>query len=240
MAFHVPNFEAPIDAGLRPLSAVRQRSLRRHVWMVVLFILLCTIIWAYWTITDSNRVRDMAESALSKLVGGKVKVASASLWIFEVLRLKDVRVYVDDPSKPQALVFQADTFLVKTNPGALLAGRIEPRQIMAISPHLSLCEDLDKKEWNYSRLNRKRDEKPHEPQESNAEKPQLPEVLLRAGMVEYSRILNGRLEQLGSMAIDGQLMPSPAVRDRYMFDLHSRAPGRAFGPRFRGALDTLE
>src|SRR5258706_13799132 len=148
MAFHVPNFEAPIDAGLRPLSAVRQRSLRRHVWMVVLFITLCTIIWAYWTITDSNRVREMAESALSKLVGGKGKVGSATLSIFEGLRLKDVRVYVDDPSKPQALVFQADTFLVKTNPGALLAGAGRPRQDMRTSPRRALGRDLDKKKGN--------------------------------------------------------------------------------------------
>src|SRR5947207_15974476 len=109
MAFHVPNFEAPIDAGLRPLSAVRQRSLRRHLWMVVLFITLCTVIWAYWTITDSTRVRVMAESALIKLVGGRVKVGSASLSIFGGLRLKDVRVYVDDPSKPEPLVLPAES-----------------------------------------------------------------------------------------------------------------------------------
>src|SRR5205085_12091647 len=83
MAFGIPNLDAPIDAGLRPLSAVRQRSLRRHVWMLILFVALCTIIWAYWTITDSNRVRDMAESALSKLVGGKVRVGSATLSISE-------------------------------------------------------------------------------------------------------------------------------------------------------------
>src|SRR5437764_2341032 len=138
MAFGIPNFEAPMDAGLRPLSAVRQRTLRRHLWMGVLFLALCSIIWAYWTITDSDRVRKMAESALTKLVGGKVKVGSASLSILEGLRLKDVSVFVDDPSKPEALVFQAETFLVKTDPGALLAGRVEPRQIMAISPHLRL------------------------------------------------------------------------------------------------------
>src|SRR5438128_7456594 len=192
MAYGIHNFDVPIDAGLRPLSAVRQRSLRRHVWMVVLFITLCTIIWGYWTITDSNRVRQMAESALSKLVGGKVKVESATLSIFEGLRLKNVRVYVDDPSKPQSLVFQAETFLVKTNPGALLAGRVEPRQIMAISPHLRLCEDMDRKQWNYSLLNRKREDKGHEAEEGAGEKQALPEVLLRAGLVEYSRIVNGR------------------------------------------------
>jgi len=240
MPYGLHNFDAPIDTGLRPLSAVRQRSLRRHVWMSILFIALCTIIWAYWTITDSNRVRDMAENALTKLVGGKVKVGSASLSIFEGLRLRDVRVYVDDPSKPEALVFQAETFLVKTDPGALLAGRVEPRQIMAISPRLRLCENLDKKEWNYSRLNRKREDKPHEQKDSSGEKPQLPEVLLRAGMVEYSRILNGRLEQLGSMAIDGQLIPTPPTPDRYMFDLQSRAPGEVVGPRLRGVLDMLD
>src|SRR5688572_14976043 len=100
MPYGLTNLEVPMDAGLRPLAAVRQRSLRRHVWMVVLLITLCTIIWAYWTITDSNRVRDMAESTLSRLVGGRVEVGSATLSIFEGLRLRDVRVYVDDPAKP--------------------------------------------------------------------------------------------------------------------------------------------
>src|SRR5438445_10397457 len=104
MAYGIHNFDVPIDAGLRPLSAVRQRSLRRHVWMVVLFITLCTIIWGYWTITESNRVWQMAESALSKLVGEKMKVGRATLSIVVGLRLKDVIVYGDDPSKPHALV----------------------------------------------------------------------------------------------------------------------------------------
>src|SRR5258706_15663265 len=148
MPYGLHNFDAPIDTGLRPLSAVRQRSLGRHLWMLVLFVTLCTVIWAYWTITDSNRVREMAESALTKLVGGKVKVASASLSIFEGLRLKDVRVYVDDPSKPESLVFQAETFLVKTNPGALLAGAGRPRQDMRTSPRRALGRDLDKKKGN--------------------------------------------------------------------------------------------
>ena len=77
----------------------------------------------------------MAESALSKLVGGKVKVESATLSIFEGLRLKNVRVYVDDPSKPQSLVFQAETFLVKTNPGALPKDLVYQAQTVAASAH---------------------------------------------------------------------------------------------------------
>src|SRR5258706_12537189 len=148
MPYGLINLEVPMDSGLRPLAAVRQRSLRRHVWMVVLFITLCTIIWGYWTITDSNRVRDLAKSMLSRLVGGKVKVGSATLSIFEGLKLKDVRVYVDDPSKPEALVFQAELFLVKTNPGALLAGAGRPRQDMRTSPRRALGRDLDKKKGN--------------------------------------------------------------------------------------------
>src|SRR5258705_3497846 len=182
MPYGLHNLEVPMDSGLRPLAAVRQRSLRRHVWMVVLFITLCTIIWGYWTITDSNRVRDLAESMLSRLVGGKVKVGSATLSIFEGLKLKDVRVYVDNPSKPTSLVFQAELFLVKTNPGALLLGRLEPRQIMAISPHLRLCEDVDNKEWNYTRLNRRREEKARDPQDNGGERQTVSQGLPPGGL----------------------------------------------------------
>jgi hypothetical protein len=239
MPYGLTNLDVPMDAGLRPLAAVRQRSLRRHVWMVVFFITLCTIIWAYWTITDSNRVKGMAEKALSELVGGRVEVRSATLSIFEGLRLRDVRVYVDHPDHKETPLFQADLFLVKTNPGALLVGKIEPRQIMAIKPHLTISEDVDKKQWNYSLLRRKKSEKKQDPKESAADKPALPEILLRGGWVEYIRVSGGRREGVGMMAIDGQLTPT-AQPDRYMFDLQSRAPTETVGPRLRGVLDMLD
>src|SRR5205085_9040089 len=86
---------------------------------------------------------------------------------------------------------------------------------------------------------RKRDDKPEEAHENSGERQQLPEVLLRAGWVEYSRIVNNHLEVLGLMAIDGQLTPTPQP-DRYVFDLQSRAPGEVVGPRLRGVLDMLD
>src|SRR5687768_11804318 len=67
----------------------------RRVMMMILLIILCMVIGGYNYVTDSERVRQMAESSLSGLIGGRVQVGGATLSIFEGLRLDDVKVYVD-------------------------------------------------------------------------------------------------------------------------------------------------
>ena len=120
--------------------------------MVVIFFILCVIIGSYLFITDSKRVKRMAESELSRVLGGEVTVEKAKLSIFEGLRLENVQVYVDDhpdKSDPQARLFSAATFLVSYDLKALLTGELKVTQIVAIDPHVQLVEDLDTGRWNY-------------------------------------------------------------------------------------------
>lgn len=209
-------------------------SRRRTVVMAMLLVLFSGIIWGYWTLTDSVRVKKMAEGYLSEMLGGPVTVGSASLSVFEGLQLKDVNVYVDGKRRPDSLVFTASRLLVKTDLRSLIRGRVEARQILALAPHVYIWEHMESGEWNYSRLAPKT--RPAQETTSAATPMRLPEVLLRGGLVEYRRQARGQSEQAHFLAVDGQLTPGPLAH-QYIFDLESRAPGQPLGPRLRGTLD---
>src|SRR5438045_1129000 len=83
----------------------RKTSRKRRILMMLLFFFLCSIIAGYLYITDADRVRGKAESYLTQLIGGRVKVGGATLSIFEGLRLRDVVILVDDRDEPDSILF---------------------------------------------------------------------------------------------------------------------------------------
>src|SRR4051794_7448376 len=107
-------FLSPDRLHDRPFAAahpfVRSPSAPRRWTMLSIFVLLCALIGAYLYVTDAKRVRRMAESELSRMLGGTVTVAKAKLSIFEGLRLENVHVYVDPQG--QSRLFSAALFLV--------------------------------------------------------------------------------------------------------------------------------
>src|SRR5438067_11533199 len=101
-----------LDRAWRAGHPFRPRCGRLRRWLMFLLLaVLSFIITGYNYLTDSNRVRAMAEAYLSRLVGGRVEVGSATLSIFEGLRLDDVKVHVDDaPGACDSVIFSAKTF----------------------------------------------------------------------------------------------------------------------------------
>jgi hypothetical protein len=99
-----PTFLNPDQLHDRPWRSAghpfnRQLSAKRRWTMLLVFALLCALIGGYLFITDSRRVKVMAENELSKLIGGPVVVGRAKLSLFEGLRLEYVNVYVDDQER---------------------------------------------------------------------------------------------------------------------------------------------
>src|SRR5687768_15074756 len=114
MSRATPNPDRLFDRGFRPGHPFQPRLSRLRRWgMFLLFVLLVGVISSYGYLTDANRVRGMAESYLSNLLGGRVEVGGANLSIFEGLRLDDVRILVDSRGAADAEVFSAQTFLVR-------------------------------------------------------------------------------------------------------------------------------
>jgi hypothetical protein len=228
-------FDRPWRAG-HPFRPHTGRMRRRCI--ALLLILLCLIIGGYGYLTDSARVRAMAQSYLSGLIGGRVEVGGARLSIFEGLRLEDVTVGVDEEGgAPDAVLLHAQTIVVLYDPRAMLAGRLEATQIIAEKPRVMITVDAASNSWNYTRLARlkNRRRRPIVPNPTVANL--LPEILLRNARLSMSELKDGKLVERGSMALDGQLVPS-AGGDGYSFELQSRG-SEGIGPYVSGSVNYL-
>src|SRR5450432_156621 len=225
------------DRTWRPGHPFRPRisGMRRWAMGFVLF-LLCIIIGGYWWITDSTRVKQMAEAYLSTLLGGPVKVDSATLSIFEGLRLDGVHLYVDNSKAPDSLLFRADSFLIQYSVRAMLAGKIEATRIVAVDPRVHVTEDADTGQRNYRRLAESRPSAKM-PSRSSANPLVLPEIVLRNAEVDYTRMRNGvKIESSSSsINIEGQLTPIPESKV-YSFAFQSRGRSAEIGPIISGRM----
>src|SRR5687768_9083780 len=164
----------------------------RRCIMIAVLTLLCRVISGYAFITDSDRVRAMAESYFSDLVAGPVKVGGATLSVFEGLRLDDVRLFVDARREaPDALLFSAQTLLIKYDPRTMLTGKLAATQIVAQKPQVFLAEDRDGQRWNFQRLLEERRKRARTPMKMPRQLV-LPEVLLRNARVTISEIRGGQ------------------------------------------------
>lgn len=203
--------------------------------MLLLLLLLSASIAGYWWVTDPVRVRGMAESYLTDLLGGPVRVGEASLSIFEGLKLSHVSVKVDASDSPDALLFVADALDVQYDPGSLLRGRLEATRIIVTGPHVHLVEDVDGGRWNYQRLARGAERTTGTQPSGEGPGLPLPEVVLRNAKVDYSEIRAGVYASRGTMAIEGRLSPS-IDGSHYSFDLQSRGAVEGVGPVVSGRL----
>ena len=212
--------------------------------MLLLLLIFALIIGGYNYLTDSERVRDKAQSYLSEVLGGKVEVRSATLSIFQGLRVDGVNVYVDPEGNkaPDSLIFSAQSFILKYDPRTLLRGEIEASQIIAQKPRVYLTENLQHPgEWNFHRLGASRTRK-LKPNVDNGENPPipLPEVLLRNARVDMSEFDGKTTRTVGAMSIDGQLSPV-GEGNRYHFEMQAHS-AQGIGPYASGsiALNTQE
>src|SRR4051812_36895571 len=207
----------------------------RRFMMLALLVLLCLIIGAYAYITDSERVRGMAQSYLSSLVGGPVEVGGATLSIFEGLRLDDVKVYVDDQHAPDSLLFSAQTFLIKYDPATMIAGHLEATEIVAQKPQVHLAENGDVAEWNYGRPARRRRHAPPPMAGVSGKPTTLPQLKLRNARVSIVEIRGGHAVAEGVIAVDGSFAPT-SDPDRFAFQLQSRGVTEGLGPYASGTV----
>jgi hypothetical protein len=211
--------------------------------MSILFVVLSVTIGGYTYLTDAERVRGMAETYLSHLLGGRVEIGRARLSIFEGLRLENVRVRVKSgDANPDSLLFSAQSFVLKYDPRKLVEGQLEATEIIAQKPHvyLTLTQGEKGDNWNYQRLSH------GQPQPGGTAKAApvrivLPQVLLRNAEVEISEVKAGQRCKIGSMAIDGQLTPV-GDGERYQFIMQSRGVSEGLGPYADGivSVDTGE
>jgi hypothetical protein len=235
MPWKLANPDRLFDRTWRPRHPLRPRLSSGRRWcMLSLLILLSTIILGYMWLTDARRVRGMAGSYLSELLGANVDIRRASLSIFEGLRLDDVTVTVDGGPRPDATVFHAQTLLIRYNPAELLAGKINATQIIAIDPTVFMVEDLENHKWNYQRLWHGTGRPPTH--QSDNKPTVLPQIILRDAQVAYEELRGLHTQTVGWYSMEGRLSPGDEA-ETYDFALQSR--GReSLGPSIEGTIRT--
>src|ERR1700722_11016603 len=221
----------------RPRHPLRRRHCAARRWgMASLLLVLSLTIFGYIYLTDAQRVRSMASSYLSDLLGGEVTIGKANLSIFEGLRLDDVTLRVDKSNQPDSIIFHARTFLVRYHPTQLLEGRLSATQIIAIDPIVMLVENSSTGRWNYQRLWHGAGP-PKRANSADNNALVLPQIILRDAEVAYMELHGVKTVPVGWYSLEGSLNPSEEEPDRYDFQLQSR--GReSMGPSVNGILRT--
>src|SRR5258706_3847772 len=116
MARRGASLDELFDRPNRPGAAFGPRISPLRRWgMVGIFVLLTGVIFTYWILTDSRRVRAMAEDYLSKLTGGHVEGKKATPSIFEGFRLDVVLARGDHFNLPHFTLLKAQTVLIEHN-----------------------------------------------------------------------------------------------------------------------------
>lgn len=237
MARYQTDPEHLFDHTWRAGHPFRPRLSRLRRWgMRVLLALLCSLIGVYWYLTDSRRVRDMAETYLSGVLGAPVEVGGAHLSIFEGLRLDNVRVHVDQARRPEQVLLSAESFQITYNPFSIISGHLEATLIRAIRPHVRLVHTAETSEWNVQRL--LRDRRPAAPSGPASTSPVvMPEIALRDAHLDVIEMSRGQAVAVGSIAMEGILRPGT---DPFWYDfgLQARGPYEGIGPSLTGSLST--
>ena len=225
----------PFDRLWQPGHPFRARRSRCRRWtMALLLIFMSAIISSYWYLTDPARIKGMSQSYLSELVGGQVEIGSASLTVFEGLKLSKVSVRVDNSALADTRLFFADAIEIQYDPASLLRGQLEATRIIATGARVNLVEDSVAGKWNYQRLH-KASGHPSTGKPSDHSPALLPQLVLRDAVVEYSEMQGRQSVPRGSMDITGRFFPSPD-RTQYSFELQSRGANEGVGPVVSGQV----
>ncbi len=226
----------PFDRLWQPGHPFRARRSRGRRWtMALLLIFMSAVISCYWYLTDPSRIRQMSQTYLSDLVGGHVEIGSASLTVFEGLKLSKITIKVDKAGAvDDTTVFSADAIEIKYNPASLLRGKLDATRIIATGAKAKLVEDSIAGHWNYQRLVHHQAKTPVS-QPTDQPPLKLPELVMRDAKVEYSDIQGNNLVPHGSMVLGGTLSPS-ADGSRYGFELQTLGQIEGVGPIVTGQL----
>jgi hypothetical protein len=221
MASPVSTPHCPFDRLWQPGHPFRARSSRCRRWvMALLLIFMSAVVSCYWYLTDPERIRAMSQAYLSELVGGRVQIESASLSIFQGLKLSHISVKVDKAGPADDTnVFYADAIDIQYNPASLLRGRLQATRIIATGTRAQLVEDSVGGHWNYQRLL-----KTHRVNEPNPKPFIMPQLVFRDAEVTYGEVSGDHCVVSGSLGLQGNFFPSPDGRI-YSFALQSRGNG---------------
>lgn len=200
----------------------RPSSRSRKLLSLATLLILVTLIAAYWFVTDSARVRAIAEYYLAEATGGEVTVGRGRLSIFEGLRLDDVTIRVPGSDKHEPPLFTAATVYLRLPMADLARRDFSSTSIIAVEPKVTLISDTGGRTWNFQKLARATSATTRTTRETPIGRITLPQLVLRGGRIEYVERIGSDLVSRGSVVVEGNLIPEPARPDYLTFAVTAR------------------
>lgn len=217
---------------MKVLRAIREHlpRRRRRFWRYVsphrrgagllLLALLVTLVYGYWYMTYPGRVRELAQSYLSQLVGGTARVDKAVFRVFGGIELDGVRVYLPGDDQGAAKpVFEAKQVVLHHNPEALaFSGRLDVTRIACSGGRLRLTWDQQTQRLDLLGALEARPK----PKSDWGDVPFAPpEVVVWGAEVELYNRKGGRQTHRGTIQVNVSAMPLESDPNEYVVRLES-------------------
>ncbi len=124
---------------------------RRRLGLVLLAVFIaCT--YAYWSLTNDQRIARQARRYLQLLTGGRVEIASVDFSLTEGLDLRGVRLFVPGDTSGEPFL-RAKTVILRHKPWDLLfKSKLQCSEVICIAPEVTLTHDAQADTYNFQRL----------------------------------------------------------------------------------------
>ncbi len=118
---------------------------------VAFFAVVVLLIYGYWSITNDNAVRRLAQYYLQSVTGGQVKIHRARFRFFEGIELDRVTMFLPKGNSPDPF-FTASHVTLRHQPWSLFRGKIEPTELVCVDPVITLERNMQTDEVNIQQL----------------------------------------------------------------------------------------
>lgn len=219
------NWQSLLDGAALRLR--RRGHGRRRIILLVVLLLIGLLLGGYRLVTSDRQIERQAEEFLSNFFQTPVHIDSASFSFFDGIRVEGLRVEMEGEDSP---IFAARSLRLSHDPLALLGGRLEVREIVAVNPTINLFSRDD--EWNFQRLM---------PESTSQEgRPQRPVVYVEDGVVNVRQYQAEELIYQHSLQMSGVLQPASGRENVFTFFAGQIESGTVRGSISRGIVNMAE
>ncbi|MEM6334211.1 MAG: hypothetical protein AAF823_12815 [Planctomycetota bacterium] len=202
---------------------------RRRVLTGVLGFLLIAVLLVFVQ-TRPHRLAQLGAGLLERVTGATAVIDRAHLTATGEVELMGVALRLPGDARLAASLFHAERIVLRPDPVALLAGRIEAKSIRVIRPSLYVTEDLSTGLYTLQLLSPSSDEGDDGAEQGAALPDRLPSLLMRDAMLHFgTRDEAGMYRALGVVPLDGQLIEEVGGSSAYRFVLSRPESGGGGG-----------
>ncbi len=219
---------AELREKLRMALHVRRRFLQRLVWLLV----IGYIVWVLIGTVGDQILLPIAQRQISELTGAKVGIGSVDLTNYGVVRMNQLTISAETtlPGRPisDELLLEAQQLEGRFSLTSLLLFHPRLREIRLKEFVANVEYDMDRDEWNLSRLDLARPDLPGP----------VPHLVAERGILKLRMVQKGRVRPLAVLGITGSFIPVKGKSNAFSYYIGVDSRLGYGGSELRGILKT--